>query len=246
MNHQEKELHLAIPNQYPPCFFSFLDIFKGRYFYFQNHSLESVPYIIHLFELSSLSQFICENLPSPQNIQEALEFLSNLSCHFYGNIFDKNLEILIQHFPEIRPDQFLKFSNFVLEKLLQSPKLQVDNEDILFNLIVELITRDSSRKILLKSIYFPAVSTSHLINFFNSFPAEEVDSDLFESLKTRLFCEVLQPNSLPPFRWRNHPTFRSKEDIDQIFKLLQDHFHETSNPVEMIKVKKNDKTNSNY
>jgi hypothetical protein len=173
INHKEEGLHLTIPNQHLSCFLSFLDIFKGLSFYFQNHSLESVSSIIHLFGLSSLSQFICKNLPSPRNIQEALEFLSNHSCHFYPEVFGESLEILIQHFSQIRLDQFLKLSNFVLENFLQSPKLQIDKEDILFNLIVELITRDSSRKILLKSIYFPAVSTSHLINFFNSFPAEK-------------------------------------------------------------------------
>jgi hypothetical protein len=118
--------------------------------------------------------------------------------------------------------------------LFQSPQLQVENEDVLFNLVTDLIGRDPNRKILLKLIYFPGVSTEHLVNFFSNFPADEIDSDLFESIKTRLFCDIFQPNSLPPSRCRNPPTFRSKEEIDKIFQLLQDHFQETSNPVELI------------
>jgi hypothetical protein len=92
-------------------------------------------------------------------------------------------------------------SNFVLEKLFQSTQLQVDNEDILFDLVVDLIGRDPNRKILLRTIFFTGVSSSRLINYFNTFPVEEIDSDLFESLKIRLFCDVFQPNSVPSSRW---------------------------------------------
>jgi predicted transcriptional regulator len=35
-------------------------------------------------------------------------------------------------------------------------------------------------------------------------------------------------------RWKNPPTFRPKEEIDQIFQILQDHFNNTSNPAELI------------
>jgi hypothetical protein len=51
-----------------------LDIFKGLPFYFENYSLEVLSYLIDLFGLSSLRQFICENLPHPQNIDEAIVF----------------------------------------------------------------------------------------------------------------------------------------------------------------------------
>jgi hypothetical protein len=212
-----------------------LDIFQGLPFYFENYSLESVSYLINLFGLSSLSRFICVNLPSPKNLPEALDFLSNHSCEFYPKIFNESIEILIQHFSGIRPEQFLKLSNFVLEKVFQSPQLQVDNEDFLFDLAVDLIGRDPNRKSLLKTIYFPGVSVSRLFNFFNNFPAEEIDSDLFESLKTRLFCEVYQSNSLPSKRWRNHPTILSKEEIDKIFQMIQDHLHQTKNPLHLLK-----------
>jgi hypothetical protein len=235
MNPQEQELRLTIPDQHLPCLISFLDVFQGLPFYFEKYSLESLSCIIQLFKLSSLSQFISENLPSPQNIQEVLEFLSNHSWEFYPSIFDESIAILIQQFSEIRIDQFLKLSNFVLEKLLQSPQLRLDNEDTLFSLVVELIGRDPNRKVLLKLIYFPGVSTAHLIQFFNNFPVEEIDSDLFDSLKTRLFCDILLPNSIPSSRWQNLPTFRSKEEIDQIFQILQDHFNNPSNQVELIK-----------
>jgi hypothetical protein len=125
--------------------------------------------------------------------------------------------------------------------LLQSPQLQVDSEDILFDLVVDLIGSDPNRKILLRTIFFPDVSSSRLINYFNTLPVEEMDSDLFESLKIRLLCDVFQPNSVPSSRWRNPPTFRSKEESDKIFNLLQSYFHKTSNPVQLIQSLINEK-----
>jgi hypothetical protein len=61
----------------------FLAIFKGLPFYFEEYSLESVSYLINLFGLSSLSQFICENLPSSQNIGEALDFWQSLHVNIF-------------------------------------------------------------------------------------------------------------------------------------------------------------------
>jgi hypothetical protein len=90
MKKQEEELICSIPEQYLHCFISFLDIFKKLPFYFESYSLESVSYLINLFGLSNLSQFICENIPLPQNVNEALEFLSKPSCEFYSNIFDES------------------------------------------------------------------------------------------------------------------------------------------------------------
>jgi hypothetical protein len=213
-----------------------LDIFRGFPFYFQDYTLESVSYFINLFGLSSLSQFICEHIAPPNNVQEALEFLSNHSCELYSQIFDQSLSILINHFSEISFEQLIKLPNFMLEKLFQSPQFQIENEDILFNLVVDLIGQDPNRKSLLKIIYFPAVSTSLLINYFNNFPVEEIDSDLFESFKTRFFCDVFMSSSLPfQSRWRNTPASRTKEEIEEVFHLLQNHFHHTTNPAELIK-----------
>jgi hypothetical protein len=184
MNNQAEELSLTIPKQHIPCFLAFLDIFKGLPFYFEKYSLESVSYLIRLFGISSLSHFISENFHSPQNIQEALEFLSIHSCELYSKIFNNSLDILIQHFSDIKPKQFLLVSNFVLETLLLSPQFQVDHEDILFNLIIDLIKRDPNRKGFLKVIYFPAVSSSLLIKYFTNVSVEKIDHDLFESIRT--------------------------------------------------------------
>jgi hypothetical protein len=235
INRQEEEVSFSIPNQYLPCLISFLDIFKGLPFYFENYSFEALSYLIDLFGLSSLSEFINEHLPRPQNVQEAIDFLSIYSYEFHPKFFDNSFAILIHHFTELNFDQFLKLPNSILEKLFQSAQLQIDNEDILFQLIIQLIERDSNRKVLLKSIFFSGVSSNLLNSFFKNFPVEEVVSGLFESLKARLFCDVLRPRSLPlPSRWRNLSLFHSKEEIENIFKLYQNPFQQSTDSAELI------------
>jgi hypothetical protein len=72
MNKGEEEFICTIPNEHLPCFHSFLDIFKGLPFYFENYSFESLSCLINLFGLSSLFEFICETISLPQNLQESL------------------------------------------------------------------------------------------------------------------------------------------------------------------------------
>jgi hypothetical protein len=221
MNRQDEELSFAIPKQHLSCFESFLDIIKRLPFYFEDCSLQSVSYLIHLFGFSRLSDFISQNLPLPQNLQDALDFLSNRFCESYPNLFNKSIGIVIHRFSKIILEQYLKLSNSVLEQLFQSPQFQIDHEDILFDLIVDLIARDPNRKSLFKIIYFLRVSTIRLINYFSDYSFEEIDFDLFEFIKVKLFCEVFQSNNLPSSRWRNSSTFRAKEQMDENLELFQ-------------------------
>jgi hypothetical protein len=105
----------------------------------------------------------------------------------------------------------------------------------LFKLIVRLIKADSNKKEYLKIVHFPFVSSPLLIQFFGNFPIEEVDSDLFQSLKMRLFCDIAAPNSEPPMnRWKSFPNFLSREDIEALFSILMEFSVNTANPIEEI------------
>jgi hypothetical protein len=245
LNKGEEEFECSIPNEPLPCFHSFLDIFKGLPFYFENYSFKSLSYLINLFGLSSLFEFLCEAIPLPQNLQESLQFLSQCSCEFLPRFFSQSLNLVIQSIEQIGIEQLLCLSNFVLEQIFKSDQLQIENEDYLFSLVVRLIEKDSNRKILLNSIFFPGVSSSLLISYFKDYPIEDLDSDLFESLKQRLFCDVLLPTSLPSStRWRKPPKLLSTKEIEDILELLHNHFPQSSNPVEQVEFLIHEKQNS--
>jgi predicted RND superfamily exporter protein len=93
----------------------------------------------------------------------------------------------------------------------------------------------------LKSVFYPGVSTSLLISYFNDFPVEEIDSDLFNSLKERIFSDVFLSDSFPSSnRWRNPPKSQSKKEVEQIYQMLQNHFSQLPNPVEQLQTLMNE------
>jgi hypothetical protein len=74
-----------------------------------------------------------------------------------------------------------------------------------------------------------------MINFFNDYPLHEIDSELFEALKERLFSDIAKPNSnIPHERWNIIPNFLSREEIDFIFFQLQNYLNTNENPTQLI------------
>jgi hypothetical protein len=62
--------------------------------------------------------------------------------------FEKSRRILIESIEHVSIDEFLQISNENLLLLFKSPTLLIDNEDFLFQTIVQLIQRDFSTKSL--------------------------------------------------------------------------------------------------
>jgi hypothetical protein len=91
--------------------------------------------------------------------------------------------LLIQNIENISIENLNRLPNSILEKIFSSPDFQIINEDYLFNLIIQLINIDQTRKYLLKTIKFPYVSSHLLKSFFENFSVCDLDDDLFESLK---------------------------------------------------------------
>jgi hypothetical protein len=223
----------SIPQQHLSCFESFFSLFKGSSFYFDEFDLSSLIYLIDYFDLKSLLHLLENSLSFPSNIQESISFLSRTNCQLLEKHFQKSLDILIENIEDITIDQFLQIPNENLLLLFSSSHLSIQDEDFLFNLIVRLIEQDISRKTLLQTVYFPLVSSILLKNFFQNLPIEEIDLDLFESIKQRLFCDVIFSDSLPTStRWKKQPILVTKSEIEEISEIMNNHFHKSVKLVE--------------
>jgi hypothetical protein len=144
----ENKLVFSIPENFLSCFTSFLDIFHGLPFYFENYSFEALSYLIDLFGLFSLFQFICDKIPVPKNVSESIEFLSKCQVDFFPKNFKQCIIILIENIDKIQTEQYNCLPNFVLEKIFSSKLFQIENEDFLFHKISRLIRINSNRRIL--------------------------------------------------------------------------------------------------
>jgi hypothetical protein len=84
------------------------------------------------------------------------------------------------------------FPSEKLEHIFPSKSLKIPNEDFLLELTSFLIKNDSNRRKLYQFVSFPAVSSNLLKQHFSTLKPEEIDSELLEALKMRLFCEIEQ------------------------------------------------------
>jgi hypothetical protein len=107
-------LIFSIPEEHLFCFESFLSIFKGSSFRFDEFDASSLIYLIDFFDLKSLLQFISDSLPLPSNIEESIEFLSKIYSKILGKHFQQSIDIVIDNFEKITIDQFLQISNEIL------------------------------------------------------------------------------------------------------------------------------------
>jgi hypothetical protein len=155
----------------------------------------SLTYLINTFGLSSLFLLIPNKVPSPQNLQETFSFLSKPYCHKFEQQFNDSIHFLLKDFDQIYLKQFLSLQNISLHHLLSSSQLKIKNEDLLLQKIMGMIDQVINRKCFLKFVRFSFVSSSLLINLFKKDFMEEIDFDLFQSLKDRLFSDIAKPNS---------------------------------------------------
>jgi hypothetical protein len=220
------ELTIQVPNEHFKCFIHFLNIFNGISFNFQLFSFSSLLFLIDLFGISPLFQFISSSIPLSSNIKESIEFLSIKGCEHFDKIFNHSITILTQHFEEITIDQFNYLTNFTLEMIFTNEELQYENENYLFDIVAKLIDKDPKRKELLKMINFSFVSSSSLKQFFEDFPLDEIDFDLFSSLKGRLLHDISKSDLLPTRRRRKTLNILSQQKIDEFFQIIRSNFGE--------------------
>jgi hypothetical protein len=228
---------ITLPNDSFPCFCSFFKIFHGISFDLEKHLYSSLNSLIDSLELNSLRRFIPKEHHFPQNVKDALAYLSKYYCQTNEEVFNHSINIILENLHLMSFENFNLLQNVSLERLFTSKSSKVKNEYILFNLLLQLIQNNPSRKSLLKLISFPVVSSDSLSQYFKNISIDEIDIDLWESLKERLFSDIASPNgNIPSERWESKYRFLTREEIENIFQLLLDIFGEVKNPIDQIKI----------
>jgi hypothetical protein len=242
LNLQKKEYSLSISNECLNCFISFFDLLKGFSFISEHFDFSSLKLLIECFGIHNLSQFLSTKIPLPQTFQESLQFLSSSSCEFLKDHYSQSISLIIQHFNLISFEDLNKLSNPHLLKIFSSDSLQLECEDYLFQIIIHMIKEDKNRMILLKTIHFEFVSSELMKTFFDHIHFDEIDIELFESLKKRLFSDYSVLNVLTT-RWKSKPSILSQKETADLFALLNSHSNEVNSPIQQVKQMKLDNEN---
>jgi hypothetical protein len=232
--HINDQFQMTIPDEHVNTFQQFLSIFDDGQFYAQEEPIPSLLFLVEQFKMqNSLLHIFIPNVLTPQSLDEAIDFLSKSYCCYLEAQFQAAIKILIHNILNISTNQLICLNNTALIHLVLSSELKVPDEDFLLNLINEIIQQDSNRKYLLSYLYYPFVSSNLMIKVFQKLSIHELDDELFQSLKQRLFSDVTIPNSEIPFeRWSNSPKFISKKEIEEIFTLFN--FTKNANIVQNI------------
>jgi hypothetical protein len=233
-NYQQKKLIISISAEHLNCFISFFDILKGYSFCFEDSHFSSLKTLIDMFEMNYLYQWVSSKVSNPQTLEESLQFISNSYCNFLKPQLHQSLSIITHNFDLISLDDLNQISTPFLLQIFSSESLQVESEDYLFQLIVNLIEKDNNRMILLKAVHFEFVSSHLLKNFFQNIYNDEIDFELFESLKKRLFTDYSDQKSLEKM-WKSKPKLISQSGTDELFNVLNSYFQEENNPIEQAK-----------
>jgi hypothetical protein len=132
-------------------------LFRGQPFVFTDNPFPSLMFLIDCFGFYLLFSIIPESMLFPQNLRGPIYFLSKLFCSDYSAQFQLSLSNLIENIDQLHFDQFHPFHNFILVSIVSSGELTIPNEDSLLQLLIEMISADPNRKILLKVIHFPFI-----------------------------------------------------------------------------------------
>jgi hypothetical protein len=123
MNSHQSEMICQIPNEHLNCFCSFMNLFKGKPFYFQDYSLNSLSYLIEFFGLSCLFHSLSSSFSKPTTVIDSIKFLSISNCEYFDDYFNANLLFLIQNIESISIENLNRFPNSILEKIFLSTNL---------------------------------------------------------------------------------------------------------------------------
>jgi hypothetical protein len=102
-------------------------------------------------------------------------------------------------------------------------------------MVVKLIKEDKNGILLLQKVHLEFVSSHLLKSFFENVSNYEIDFELFESFKKRIFLDYSDQSRLEK-RWRTKPKVLSQHEISESFEILNSNFDEMNNPVDHIKL----------
>jgi hypothetical protein len=110
---------------------------------FTDFDFSSLFLLIETFDLKVFLDFLSSQVPIPNSVSDLIQFLSFSSTSKLQKQSEASFAILISHFEEFTIEDL---NRLTVDFLLSSPLLEIENDDVLFNLIIKLIELDFSKK----------------------------------------------------------------------------------------------------
>jgi hypothetical protein len=229
-------ISFSLSEELIPFFERTLKLLRGSQLFIYQNEIGQFLEISNLLEFSLLKEFLFNQIPCPEPFDDCLQFIQKQNAFDFPNHFEQCLSVLSKQFKNIDFEILKRFPTSVLTKIISSPDLKIPDENYLFQTILQLIEIDQQNIILFSNISFSFIEPNLLKEFLVHFEIEDLNQELFEQLKSRLYLPVLVPSeSIPTNRYENPPIFFDLKEIKEIFEILDDFFKSSNNRVTNLK-----------
>jgi hypothetical protein len=207
------EITLSLPNEQTSCFNSFLSILEGIPMNLLKFETDLLFSFFEKVGCSTALSFLSTRIKIPETLEESLHFLHSVHYPFsniFNDHFQQSISILAQNLKHVLFDQLDLLSFDILELIFSNEHLQVPDEDFIFQIICKLIHSDPHRKRLYRFVHLCNVSNALIEQEFSEIEVEDIDHELLEIIKTRLF-KKLDSSSFIDFPTRYEHASTSKK-----------------------------------
>lgn len=153
-------------------------------------------YIEYFLQLGNVQEYL-KLFPSnfdeitPSNIIDRLEMVTEIKNTETKTIIEDRIRKLIDysalHFIEIPKEKLRTLNENLIDEILRSESLKLDEEDTLLSFILDLYKQDDKYSNLFEYVEFINLSEKSLQDFINNFSIDNLNSKIWKSICKRLF-----------------------------------------------------------
>lgn len=161
---------------------------------------DELPFIVEIFnQLKNSSIKISSNdfhrEITTENVIELIQ-KHEKSQLLFSELFESEIEFISKHFYEIAPkhkEELKKLDIDTLQRIIQSPQLQLKDENQLISMINDFYIENPDYSIFYENVLFSYVDQSQIEYFINIFDINDINSEIWKMISARL-KEKIDPN----------------------------------------------------
>lgn len=174
-----------------PLFKAFFEMLDGNPINFAQYSSTMLKQLHNIFQLKTFD-FLFSSIST---LDEACSYLLQESASPKDINFKKSILVIGANFSSLSMFQLCSLPLDALFALFSGSVVKFQSEDEKFIFILSLINEDRTRTALLKTVSFISVSSDLMRKCLSLVTFSDINEDIFTALSTRLFFDIVMPDS---------------------------------------------------
>lgn len=148
---------------------------------------KTILYFKYLFEnLGNFNESKKIQFTNPLTIDTVFEIIGQKRLFYHSNdSIEEEVNFSASHFGQLDKEALKKLDADVIDLILKSDNLKIEDEDYLLNFLIEKYSEDSDSMFLFENVNFLNVSKEEFSHFFNAFKFTDLTDELWKSVMQR-------------------------------------------------------------